>query len=180
MSKKPPIKAQAKPRVKRGAKKAKRVPPKPTGTEPKATVAPKITVDPSELNHLVTLKHADPHRILGPHLSEDGVSIRAFRPEAESVEVVVGKKRPQPMAKTHAAGLFEILLRDLAQVPSYRFNVHEPDGQLVALRDPYSFPPTLGELDLHLFAEGRHEAIYEKLGVETRTAAVMRAMATRH
>ena len=26
------------------------------------------------------------------------------------------------------------------------------------------FPPTLGELDLHLFGEGRHERIYEKLG----------------
>ncbi len=28
--------------------------------------------------------------------------------------------------------------------------------------------PTLGELDLHLFAEGRHEAIYEKLGAHIR------------
>jgi 1,4-alpha-glucan branching enzyme len=27
-----------------------------------------------------------------------------------------------------------------------------------------SFPPTLGALDLHLFGEGRHELIYEKLG----------------
>jgi 1,4-alpha-glucan branching enzyme len=27
-----------------------------------------------------------------------------------------------------------------------------------------SIPPTLGELDLHLFGEGRHEIIYEKLG----------------
>src|SRR5580765_3834868 len=25
-------------------------------------------------------------------------------------------------------------------------------------------PPTLGDLDLHLFGEGRHERIYEKLG----------------
>jgi 1,4-alpha-glucan branching enzyme len=30
--------------------------------------------------------------------------------------------------------------------------------------DPYSFPPTVGELDLHLFGEGRHEEIYKKLG----------------
>ncbi len=26
------------------------------------------------------------------------------------------------------------------------------------------FPPTLGELDLHLFGEGKHERIYERLG----------------
>ncbi|HSP61952.1 MAG TPA: 1,4-alpha-glucan branching protein GlgB [Pyrinomonadaceae bacterium] len=29
---------------------------------------------------------------------------------------------------------------------------------------PHEFSPTLGELDLHLFGEGRHERIYEKLG----------------
>src|SRR5258706_13696303 len=29
---------------------------------------------------------------------------------------------------------------------------------------PSQFLPTLGELDLHLFGEGRHERIYEKLG----------------
>jgi 1,4-alpha-glucan branching enzyme len=29
---------------------------------------------------------------------------------------------------------------------------------------PNQFPPTLGELDLHLFGEGKHERIYEKLG----------------
>src|ERR1700682_3603320 len=27
-----------------------------------------------------------------------------------------------------------------------------------------SVPPTMGELDLHLFGEGKHEHIYEKLG----------------
>ena len=42
------------------------------------------TVDPSEVEPLVALKHPEPHRILGPHLSDDGVIIRAFRPERES------------------------------------------------------------------------------------------------
>jgi 1,4-alpha-glucan branching enzyme len=32
-----------------------------------------------------------------------------------------------------------------------------------------SFPPTLGALDLHLFGEGRHEQIYEKLGAHPLT-----------
>ena len=30
--------------------------------------------------------------------------------------------------------------------------------------EPASFSPTLGEIDLHLFGEGRHERVYEKLG----------------
>jgi 1,4-alpha-glucan branching enzyme len=33
-----------------------------------------------------------------------------------------------------------------------------------ALQTPDSFLPTLGEVDLHLFGEGRHELVYEKLG----------------
>ena len=32
-----------------------------------------------------------------------------------------------------------------------------------------SFPSTLGEIDLHLFGEGRHERIYEKLGAHVLT-----------
>ena len=34
--------------------------------------------------------------------------------------------------------------------------------------DPYRFPPTLGELDLHLLGEGRHEELYEQLGAHVR------------
>ena len=34
--------------------------------------------------------------------------------------------------------------------------------------DPTSFPPTVGELDLHLFGEGRHERLWEALGAHPR------------
>ena len=43
-----------------------------------------------------------------------------------------------------------------------------PDGDTFTLRDPYSFLPTLGELDLHLVGEGRHEQLYEQLGAHVR------------
>ena len=36
--------------------------------------------------------------------------------------------------------------------------------RVVAKPEPQEFPPTLGEIDLHLFGEGRHEEIYKKLG----------------
>ena len=36
-------------------------------------------------------------------------------------------------------------------------------------KSPHDFSPTLGELDLHLFGEGRHEHIYEKLGAHVTT-----------
>ena len=37
------------------------------------------------------------------------------------------------------------------------------------MADPYRFLPTLGEIDLHLFAEGRHERLWEVLGAHPRT-----------
>src|SRR5207244_2900895 len=42
--------------------------------------------------------------------------------------------------------------------------VRYPGSAIFTLRDPYSFPPTLGELDSHLAAEGRHERLWERLG----------------
>ena len=46
----------------------------------------------------------------------------------------------------------------------YELEVAYPDGLVVRGRDPYAFPPTIGEVDLHLAGEGRHEELYEKLG----------------
>ena len=51
----------------------------------------------------------------------------------------------------------------------YELEVAYPDGNTFTLRDPYAFTPTLGELDVHLASEGRHEELYEKLGAHVRT-----------
>ena len=46
-------------------------------------------------------------------------------------------------------------------------------------RDPYSFLPTLGELDLHLAGEGRHEELYERLGAHLRESTASPAPRSR-
>ena len=43
------------------------------------------------------------------------------------------------------------------------------ESAALAAAESLSFPPTLGEIDLHLFGEGRHERIYEKLGAHVLT-----------
>jgi 1,4-alpha-glucan branching enzyme len=50
----------------------------------------------------------------------------------------------------------------------YELDVSYPDGSTYAVRDPYAFPPTLGDVDLHLAGEGRHEELYGKLGAHPR------------
>ena len=128
-----------------------------------ASTATPEPVDNREIAALAALRHGEPHRVLGAHPTDHGVVFRAFRPEAESVAVRIGRKRPQEMRRVHPAGLFELLLPRETTIPEYRLEIRE-GGRSFTFRDPYSFLPTLGELDLHLFAEGRHESIYEKLG----------------
>ena len=58
---------------------------------------------------------------------------------------------------------------DGAKLPlRYELEVAYRDGGTFTLRDPYAFLPTLGELDLHLAGEGRHEELYEQLGAHVR------------
>ena len=51
-----------------------------------------------------------------------------------------------------------------ADVPDYRLEVTYDDGHPHAVDDPYRFLPTLGEMDLHLINEGRHELLWTVLG----------------
>ncbi len=128
---------------------------------------PSSAIPELDLALLLSLKHPDPHSILGPHAVDGHIAIRTFRPAAEKVELLIGRKRPQSFKKIHAAGLFEILIPG-AEVPAYRLKIYYPSEALFTLRDPFAFAPMLGELDLHLFAEGKHESIYEKLGSHLR------------
>jgi 1,4-alpha-glucan branching enzyme len=122
----------------------------------------------SELDLIARREHPDPHHVLGAHPSNGGVVVRAFRPAAEKVVARVDGGEPIPLEKSHPAGVFEGQV-DGAELPlRYELEVSYPDGNTFTLRDPYSFPPTVGELDLHLAAEGRHEEIYERLGAHLR------------
>jgi len=70
------------------------------------------------------------------------------------------------------AGLFAVAL-PFTNLADYRLEVGYPgaDGTTVThiVADAYRFLPTLGEVDLHLFAEGRHERLWEILGAHPRS-----------
>lgn len=121
----------------------------------------------ADRNRFLSLRHTDPHQVLGIHAYNDGQILRVFRPDAESVEVVIGTTRPRQMVRASQSDLFELSIPRSASGRSYKVLVHRSDGEVLTIRDPYSFPPTIGELDLHLFGEGKHEAIYQKLGAHS-------------
>jgi 1,4-alpha-glucan branching enzyme len=116
-----------------------------------------------ELERIVKREHGDPHSVLGAHEYNGGVVVRAMRPAAQAVKVHAGDKDVE-LEQVHPGGVFEGVVPDAGVPLDYELEVDYPDGNVFTLRDPYSFAPTFGELDLHLAAEGRHERLYERLG----------------
>ncbi|BBU21861.1 1,4-alpha-glucan branching protein GlgB [Mycobacterium xenopi] len=137
----------------------------PTDQLAKAHLAP----DPADLARLVAGEHHNPHGILGAHEYDGHTVIRALRPHALEVVALVGGKR-YPMQHIES-GLFAVAL-PFANLIDYRLEVtyrRADDIDVHTVADAYRFLPTLGEVDLHLFAEGRHERLWEVLGAHPRS-----------
>jgi 1,4-alpha-glucan branching enzyme len=125
-----------------------------------------MTLSAEAVHALITGEHGDAFAVLGPHPGPKGTLIvRAFLPGAREASVVpVGSDLvPHPLSPIHPSGLWEAVL----PVPGplvYRLRITDGSGQSYEIEDPYRFPPTLGEVDLHLLAEGTHYRIYDRLG----------------
>ena len=65
--------------------------------------------DWAEIEAIVYSEHDNPHSILGAHVTDDGVLINVFIPEAEKV-TVVAKKKKFPMEIADDAGFFAALI----------------------------------------------------------------------
>ena len=135
-------------------------------------------VNLGEIERLVAGHHHDPHSILGVHPGPDGFAIRALRPFAATVAVLLEDGRRFPMEHVHR-GVFAttVPFSDAAggpgAAPAYRIAVAYPgpggiaDPEIIS-DDPYRYLPTLGEIDLHLIGEGRHEELWRVLGAHVR------------
>ncbi|KFE70234.1 1,4-alpha-glucan branching protein GlgB [Hyalangium minutum] len=117
----------------------------------------------AEIQLVTELRHPEPHRVLGIHPDGDGVVIRAFRPDAAAIHVIpdFGGRISMEHRK---GGVFEARLNGRDQVFNYLIEVEYPGGKVFTLRDPYSYTPTLGELDLYYAGEGRHEKLWDRMG----------------
>ena len=123
-------------------------------------------LDRGEVEALMTARHRDSFRVLGPHDGPDGRAIRAYLPGAQSVEVLRRADRASLGALPEVeSGLFEGGVTDASP---YLLRIQWP-GAIQESEDPYAFGPVLGELDLHLFNEGRHFRLAEALGANVAT-----------
>ncbi|OPX10599.1 1,4-alpha-glucan branching protein GlgB [Mycobacterium sp. AT1] len=126
--------------------------------------------DPSELSRLLWGTHHDPHSILGAHEYDDHTVIRVLRPNALEVVALIGKER---YTFSHVEDALFAVVLPFTGLIDYRLEVSYPNGDddphVHTVADPYRFLPTLGEMDMHLFSEGRHERLWEALGAHPRT-----------
>ncbi|MFF9378731.1 1,4-alpha-glucan branching enzyme [Streptomyces griseoluteus] len=118
-----------------------------------------------ERDRLLGGAHHDPHALLGAHPVPGGVLFRALRPNAREVSVLADGVR-SPLV-SEGDGLFSAVL-PYPEIPAYELVVAYDDGEQT-VHDPYRFTPALGELDLHLIREGRHEELWKALGAEPMT-----------
>ncbi|WP_030897180.1 1,4-alpha-glucan branching enzyme, partial [Streptomyces sp. NRRL S-474] len=131
--------------------------PGPSGPVPST---PATALSPEDRGRLLAGAHHDPHALLGAHPVPGGVVFRALRPFARAVSVVTGGRRTALVSE--GDGLFSGVLA-LDAIPEYTLHVAYDGGELET-HDPYRFLPALGELDLHLIREGRHEQLWRALG----------------
>ena len=157
--------------------------PNSTRSEPTATgtslTAPAATVyirrvvfestaDPEALAAVAGGFYSTPFDILGLHnvtLAEGpGLVVRTFQPQARKVSVLRSGAE-HAMQCVHADGVFETVFPGETGFFPYSLSVtlHD-DGRTYETEDPYRFPPVLTDYDLHLFSEGNHFRLYDKLG----------------
>jgi 1,4-alpha-glucan branching enzyme len=116
-----------------------------------------------ELERLLALQHPDPHSILGAHPGPLGVTVRIYRPDATEVFLLLDDGDRRQMTESEE-GLFTAIVGDRVDVFPYRLEMHLVDETVLLTRDPYAFLPSLGDLDLHLWGEQRHQRAWDKLG----------------
>jgi len=118
----------------------------------------------AELQKIAEARHHDPFSVLGRHVHDDQVLVRAFMPRATDVMIAEGECQMERKAGTD---LFE-WTGAVDAVPEHYRLIWRDDGHREHIaHDPYSFPPQLSDYDLHLFGEGKHWHSYRLLGARS-------------
>ena len=130
--------------------------------------APVMPLGEHELGSTATGSYHEPHSVLGAHDYEGATTVRTLKPLAHEVSVLLPEGTVHAMEHEYD-GIWVASL-PLSELPSYRIRVTWSEGAApVDLEEPYRFLPTVGELDLHLIQEGRHEELWQALGSHVRT-----------
>ncbi|MGW3487819.1 1,4-alpha-glucan branching enzyme [Streptomyces sp. NPDC001054] len=123
-------------------------------------------VGAGDRGRLLAGAHHDPHAVLGAHPAADGggTLVRVLKPHARAVTVLLADDGRVPLGADGDGFFSGRLPAGTRPGAPYRLLVAYGEDEGAALEDPYRFPPALGEMDLHLIGEGRHEELWTALG----------------
>ena len=129
-----------------------------------------------DLDQVSNATFYNPHAILGAHLAEGEqaqyTTVRVLRPFAKTVTIVT--QAGEYEARHEFNGVFVAIVPSVVNddggysVPDYRVKVSYEDVPETIQDDPYRYLPTVGEMDMYLFGEGRHERLWDALGAHVR------------
>jgi len=119
----------------------------------------------SVLDAVATGSYHAPHDVLGLHREGDVWVIRARRPMAAAVTALASDGRRIELSHVHG-GVWEGTTEE--PPAAYELLATYDNGPEHRADDPYRHLPTLGEMDLHLIREGRHEELWRVLGAHVR------------
>ena len=116
-----------------------------------------------EHNRISQAKHHDPFSVLGRH----GDQITVYLPYAETVKF---SHNDVELERVPNSDFFMYSVSQTDDIPAhYGLSWTDKNGYAQQHCDPYTFLPQFPEFDQHLFGEGRHWHIYEKLGAHLHT-----------
>ena len=128
----------------------------------------KATLTTEAVEAIVGGYHGDPFSVLGPHQEDEYLVVRAYLPQAKSVELVLSKGNQQlPMDRIHDEGFFESVLDSADVKIEYAFLITLYNGESLLYDDPYAYSESFTDFDEYLLAEGTHIRMYDKLGAHS-------------
>ncbi|MGL5871458.1 MAG: 1,4-alpha-glucan branching enzyme [Xenococcaceae cyanobacterium] len=129
----------------------------------------KQLISPEQVTQIVNNLHQNPFEILGCHpLEQNGKVkswvVRAYLPKAQAAWVICPEERSEYAMEALHNPHFFVCTIEASEINNYQLRLLEGDRERV-IYDPYAFRShNLTEFDVHLFSEGNHHRIYEKLG----------------
>ena len=120
-----------------------------------------------ESTKIMEAKHHDPFSVLGRHpLNDQQTKVKLYLPYAETVSFANGGP---VIPRISGTDFFEYTAQQNELPEHYQLFWIDKEGYEHTNYDPYDFAPQLPEFDRHLFGEGKHWHIYQKMGAHLHT-----------
>ena len=131
--------------------------------EPAKTIAVKKEENKldSESIKIIEAKHHDPFSVLGRHPKNNQILVKVYLPYAETVRF---SDNGSHLNRITGTDFFEYYAKEGELPEHYKLLWVDKNGYTHENYDPYDFGPQLPPFDQHLFGEGKHWHIYQKLG----------------